>query len=128
MQFILCPRDSGISSDATAELFPQHCQVPNFSNTSHLKALTKELTATTAITAKMHKDGTFIHKLKIAINKLLTADMGSQQRVGMNNMAAPPEMVPVGRPIERITTAPPIMKTRDPMAKRNLIKATCTHQ
>jgi hypothetical protein len=27
----------------SAELFPQHCQVPNLSNTAHLKALTKEL-------------------------------------------------------------------------------------
>ncbi len=36
----------------SAELFPQHCQVPNLSNTAHLKALTEELTTETAIAAK----------------------------------------------------------------------------
>jgi hypothetical protein len=111
----------------SAELFPQHCQVPNFSNTAHLKALTKELTTTTTIAAKTHKGQTFIQKLKIAIDDLLMADVGSKQRVGTNSMSAPPAMAQVGRPIERITTAPPIMKTRDPTAKRNSIKMTRTH-
>jgi hypothetical protein len=95
----------------SAKLFPQHCQVPNLSNTAHLKVLTEELTTTTAIAAKMHKGHTFIHKLK------LTADVGSKRRVGTNCIAAPPEMSPVGQPITRITTVPPIMKTRDPTAK-----------
>ncbi len=39
----------------SAELFLQHCQVPNLSNTAHLKALTKELTTEAAIAAKTHK-------------------------------------------------------------------------
>ena len=112
----------------SAELFPQHCQVPNLSNTAHLKALTKELTATTAIAAKTHKGRTFIQKLKIAIDNLLVSDMGSKQRVGTNSVAAPPQIAQLGQPIERITTTPPIMKTRDPTAKRNLIKTTCTHK
>ena len=55
-------------------------------------------------------------------------DMGSEQRVVTNSIAAPPQIAQVGQPIERITTAPPIMKTRDPTAKRNLIKTTRTHQ
>ena len=112
----------------SAELFPQHCQIPNLSNIAHLKALTKELTTTTSIAAKMHKGCTFIHKLKIAIDNLLTADGGSEQRVGANSMTVPPEVAPVGQPIKQITKAPPIMKSRDPTAKRNLIKATRTHQ
>ncbi len=103
----------------SAELFPQHCQVPNLSNTAHLKALTKELTTTTEIAAKTHKGQTFIQKLKIDIDDLLTADVVSEQRVGTNSIAAPPAIAQVGRPIERITTAPPIMKMRDPTAKRN---------
>ncbi len=55
-------------------------------------------------------------------------DMGSKQRLGTNSIAAPPQIAQPGQPIERITTAPPIMKTRDPTAKRNLIKTTHTHQ
>jgi len=74
----------------SAELFPQHCQVPNRSNTAYLKALTKELTTTMSIAAKMHKGRLFIHKLKIAIDNLLMTDVGSKQRVGANSMAAPP--------------------------------------
>jgi hypothetical protein len=73
-----------------AELFPQHCQVPNLSNTAHLKALIEELTTTTAIAAKTHKGQTFIQKLKIAIDKVLMANVGSEQRVGTNSIAAPP--------------------------------------
>jgi hypothetical protein len=93
-----------------------------------LKSLTKELTTETAIAAKTHKGRTFIQKLKIAIDNLLTTDMGSEQRVGTNSVAAPPQIAQVGQPIERITMAPPILKTRDPTAKRNLIKTTCMHQ
>ena len=80
----------------SAELFPQHCQVPNLSNTAHLKALAKKLTTTLAVAAKTHKGCTFIHKLRIAIDDLLTADVGSKQRVGTISMAAPPEMAHVG--------------------------------
>jgi hypothetical protein len=54
--------------------------------------------------------------------------VGSEQRVGRNSIAAPPEMSTVGKLIKRITAAPSIMKTRDPTVKRNLIKATHTHQ
>jgi hypothetical protein len=39
----------------SAELFPQHCQVPNLSNNVHLKALTKEITMATGIVAQTHK-------------------------------------------------------------------------
>ncbi len=85
-----------------------------------MKALTKELTIETAIASKMHKGQTFIQKLKIAIDNLLTTDMGSKQRVGTIGVAAPPQIAQVGQPIERITTAPPIMKTRDPTAKKKL--------
>jgi hypothetical protein len=93
-----------------------------------LKALTEELTTETAIAAKTHKGRTFIQKLKIAIDNLLMTDMGSEQRVVTNSIAAPPQIAQVGQPIERITTAPPIMKTRDPTAKTNLIKTTRMHQ
>ncbi len=80
----------------SAELFLQHCQVPNLSNTTHLKAITEELTTETAIVAKTHKGQTLIQKLKITIDDLLTADMGSEQRVGTNSVAAPPQMAQVG--------------------------------
>ena len=119
----------------SAELFPQHCQIPNLSNIAHLKALTKELTTTTSIAAKMHKGYTFIHKLKIAIDNLLTADGGSEQRVGANSMTVPPEVAPVGQPIKQIIKAPPIMKSRDSdthTSKKNKALhtwcSTCNHK
>ena len=119
----------------SAELFPQHCQIPNLSNIAHLKALTKELTTTTSIAAKMHKGCTFIHKLKIAIDNLLTADGGSEKRVGANSMAVPPEVAPVGQPIKQIIKAPPIMKSRDSdthTSKKNKALhtwcSTCNHK
>ncbi len=79
----------------SAELFPQHCQVPNLSKTAHLKALTEELTTETAIAAKTHKGRTFIQKLKIAINNLPMTDMGTKQRVGTNSISAPPQIAQV---------------------------------
>lgn len=129
MQFILRPRDASISSFRICRaVSSEHCQVQNLSTTAHLKALTKELPTTTTIAAKTHKGRTFIHKLKRAIGDLLRADVGNEQRVGTTNIAAPPAMSTIGRPIKRITEAPPIMKTRDPTAKRNLINTTRTHQ
>jgi hypothetical protein len=47
----------------SAELIPQHCQVPNLSNNAHLKALTKKLEMTTGIAAKKHKSRTLIKSL-----------------------------------------------------------------
>ena len=48
------PETRAYQVSGSAELFPQHCQVPNLSNTAHLKALTEELTTTMAIAAKTH--------------------------------------------------------------------------
>ena len=37
------PKTQAYRISGSAELYPQHCQVPNLSNTAHLKALTREL-------------------------------------------------------------------------------------
>jgi hypothetical protein len=111
-----------------AELFPQHCQVLNLSNMTHLKALTKELKTATSLRVKTHKGCTFIHKLKIAIDVILNADKREEQKVSMPNVAAPPAMTSIKLPIQQIKEVPPIMKTRDPTGKRNLINTKCTHQ
>jgi hypothetical protein len=39
----------------SAQLFLQHCQVPNLSNSAHLKALTEELQTSTCIMLQTHK-------------------------------------------------------------------------
>jgi hypothetical protein len=51
----------------SAELFPQHCQVPNLSPNAHLKALTKELQTATATAAKTTKGCHLIKSLAMAI-------------------------------------------------------------
>ena len=65
----------------SAELFPQHCQVPNLSNNAHLKALTKELEVSTGIAAKTHKGRTLIQSLGKAIKAILNPPIASKQRV-----------------------------------------------
>ncbi len=47
----------------SAELFPQHCQVPNLSNNAHLKALTEKLEVSAGIAAKTHNGCTLIKSL-----------------------------------------------------------------
>ncbi len=121
------PKTRAYRISGSAELFPQHCQVPNLSNIAHLKALTKELEKATSLTAEMHKGCTFIQKLKIAIDGILNANTREEQRVSsMPNAAAPPAMTSIELPIQQITEAPPIMKAWDPTEKSNLINTKCT--
>jgi hypothetical protein len=75
-----------------------------------------------------HKGRTFIHKLKLAIDGILNANVREEQRVGMPNVAAPPAIISIEIPIQQIMKGPPIMKTWDPTAKRNLINSKCAHQ
>jgi len=113
----------------SAELFPQHCQVPNLSTNAHLKALTKELEKTTGIAAKTHKGHTLIKVLGKAIKAIFNPTVVSKQRVGNNRCDVETQHKTVDiAPITRISDAPAIMKVLDPMAKRNLIKDTRTHR
>ena len=123
------PETRAYRISASAELFPQYCQVPNLSNNAHLKALTKELETSTGMAAKTHKGRTLIKELAKAIKHILTSPAASEQRVD-NNIC---EVVKMRKnediaTITRISDAPAIINARDPTAKRNLIKDARTHR
>jgi hypothetical protein len=112
----------------SAELFPQHCQVPNLSNNAHLKALTKELQTSTVIALQMHKGQKLIKCLQKALDDIPKLQTGVEQRVTeINSIEVPPVESEDPLPITQISTAPAIMQMHDPMAKRNLSKTKCTH-
>jgi hypothetical protein len=123
------PETRAYRISGSAELFPQHCQVPNLSNNAHLKALTEELETSTGIVAKTHKGRTLIKVLAKAIKTILMPPAVSEQRVDINirEVETQRENEDIA-PITRISDAPAIMKVCDPTAKRNLIKDARTHR
>jgi len=123
------PETRAYRISASAELFPQHCQVPNLSKNAHLKALTEELDMTTSQVAQTHKGRALIKALGKAIKAILHPTAAGEQRVDNNirvieTQRANEDMAP----ITRTSDAPAIMRARDPTAKRNLIKDTHTHR
>ena len=113
----------------SAELFPQHCQVPNLSPTAHLKALTKELQTETKIAAGTTKGRRLIKSLGKAIKAILAPPNEEEQRVTNDDVIESPmsEHAPIGT-IQRISDAPASMKTWDPTAKQNLITMVLIHR
>ena len=113
----------------SAELFPQHCQVPNLSPTAHLKALTEELQTETKIAAGTTKGQRLFKSLGKAIKAILAPPNEEEQRVTNDDVIESPtsENAPIGT-IPRISDAPAIMHTRDPTAKRNLITTARIHR
>ena len=76
----------------------------------------------------MHKGQKLIKCLRKALNDILMPQAGVELRVNdanKNVAAATEQEDPL--PITRISNAPAIMQTRDPMVKQNLIKTTRTH-
>jgi len=114
------PETQAYRISGSAELFHQHCQVPNLSNNAHLKALTKELEMTTGIVAQMHKGRTLIKALGKAIKAILNPPNAGEQRVdnSIREVGTPRANDDIA-PITRISDAPAIMKARDLTAKRN---------
>jgi hypothetical protein len=110
----------------SAELFPQHCQLPNLSNNALLKALTKELQTSTGIALQTHKGRQLIKGLQKALNDILTPKTGVKQRV-TKSIEVPPVESEEPLTITQISDAPAIMQTHDPTAKCNLSKTKCTH-
>jgi hypothetical protein len=123
------PETRAYRISGSAELFPQHCQVPNLSPNAHLKALTEEITTTTETAAGTTNGRRLIKSLARAIKAILTPPNGEEQRVANNDVIErpPSEDAPI-RTIPRISEAPAIMQTRDPMAKRNLITTARIHR
>jgi hypothetical protein len=75
------PETRAYRISGSAELFPQHCQVPNLSKNAHLKALTEELEVSTGIAAQTPKGRALIQKLGKAIKAILNPANASTQRV-----------------------------------------------
>ena len=101
----------------SAELFPQHCQVPNLSPYEHLRALTDEL-QTAAHSIKATPKGRVMIKIQCQQLNDLTAPA---QTLPEQRVSTPDTHPAIDQPIQRVTQAPAIIKTRDPTAKRNLI-------
>jgi hypothetical protein len=123
------PETRAYRISGSAELFPQHCQVPNLSPTAHLKALTEELQNETKFAAGTPKGRRLIKSLGKAIKSILAPPNEEEQRVSneMVRESITEDDAPIVT-IQRITEAPAIMKTRDPTAKRNLINTARIHR
>ena len=109
-----------------AELFPQHCQVPNLSPNAHLKELTEELQTATATATGTPKGRRLIESLATAIKAILTPTNAEERSVSTNVVRLPSRDAPIVM-LQRILDAPEIMQTRDPTAKQNLITMACIH-
>ena len=84
------PETRAYHISGSAELFPQHCQVPNLSPNAHLKALTEELQTATTTAAGKPKGHHLIKSLATAINAIITPTNAEEQRVATD--------IVIGRP------------------------------
>jgi hypothetical protein len=80
------PETRAYCISGSAELFPQHCKIPNMSPHQHLGALTDELQDTTAVAASTSKGRCILKLLKSNLQTilnlpLLAATPRTEQRV-----------------------------------------------
>ena len=80
------PETRAYCISGSAELFPQHCQIPNMSPHQHLRALTDELRDTTAVAASTSKGRRLLKLLQSNLQTILnppalTATPRTEQRV-----------------------------------------------
>jgi hypothetical protein len=109
----------------SAELFPQHCQVPNLSPIEHLKALTAELAGETTKESKTTKGKALLKILHTHLDDLVRPSPApTEQRVP----TAPTTSPTLPLVLQRVSNSPAIMRMWDPMAKWNLIAVKQTHQ
>ena len=123
------PETQAYCISRSAELFPQHCQIPNLSPSAHLKALTKELQTATEIATGTPKGRRLIKSLTKAIKAILMPPNAEEQRVATNIVieSPPSDDAPI-LTILQVWDALAIMQTRDPMVKHNLITTACIHR
>ena len=127
------PETRAYRISGSAELFPQHCQLPTLTPHQHLRALTDELTADTdranqtltgrrLLTLLSRRIDTLLHPPSQTTPRRVTdtdAKSDDEQRV----MDTYPFI-----PIPRISEAPPIMQSRNPTAKRTLANTPRLHR
>ena len=120
------PETRACRISGSAQLFPQHCQVPNLSRDEHLKALTEELTAETTVAAGTTKRKTLLKLLRTHLDTLiLPPTPREEQRVTGSQPPNPQHEI---MEFQRVTDSPAIMQAQDPTAKRNLIQTSHTHR
>ena len=126
MQFVLCFETRAYRISGSAQLFPQHCQVPNLSRDEHLTALTEELTTEATVAAGTMKGKTLLKLLRTHLDTLISppTPMDEQRVTG----SQPPDPQHANREFQRVTDSPAIMQAQDPTAKRNLIQTSGTHR
>jgi hypothetical protein len=108
----------------SAELFPQHCQLPNPTPHEHIEALTLELTNETRAAATTPTGKDLIKILRTHLDALLEPPVTEpQQRVIAPTMPPATDV-----PLQRVTNSPPIMQAQNPTAKQSLLTTTQTHR
>ncbi len=118
------PETRAYRVSGSTELFPQHCQLPNLTPLQHFRALTNELAAETEVAAKTPQGLMLIKKLQANITAILNPPTARVEEQRVRPMDKEQQQRVIDQApiitIPRISNAPPIMKTRDPTAKRNL--------
>jgi hypothetical protein len=125
MQFIYVPKTLAYCISGSAELFPQHCQVPNLSPIEHLKALTAELASETAKVSRTTKGKALLKILRTHLDDLV---MPSPAPTEQRMPTAPTTSPTLPLVLQRMSDSPAILQTWDPMAKQNLIAVKRPHQ
>jgi len=120
------PETRAYRISGSAQLFLQHCQVPNLGQDEHLKAFTEELTTETTNAAGTTKGKTLLKLLRTHLDALIlpTTPMG-EQRVTDSQPPNPQHDI---MEFQRVTNSPAIMQARDATAKRNLVHMAHAHQ
>ena len=132
------PETRAYRISGSAELFPQHCQVPNLTTGEHLQGLTDEVVNTLSIMTPMKQQQVLTSlRAKLAAHQPTTSHVTHPLHAWLlpsdDPQIAPPT-VPSTRPeqrvpeqrvpmLQRITNAPPIMAAPNPTNKR-LLKTT----
>jgi len=106
------------------KLFHQHCQLPNLSPMQHLRALCNELKTETMDAANTPRGHQIVKTLQTDIDAILnpTAKYDKEQRVIAKQREEQQRVIdetPI-RTVTHITTAEPIMQSRNPTTKREL--------
>ena len=126
------PETGGYRISGSAELFPQHCQLPNLTPLQHLRALTQELTDETKIAAQTQQGRKVLQQLQTNLTNIInpSAAQTEEQRVRLVEQERQQRVID-DTPIitmPRITNAQPIMQSRNPTAKRNLKQTPRIHR
>ena len=118
------PKTRAYRISGSAELFPQHCQLPNLSQDEHLKALTDELQMETTVAAGTTKGKALLKLLRTHLDALLSPPPPTEEQRVTDRQ---PPAQPARMEFQRVTDSPAIMQARDPTARRNLVQTARTH-